>query len=747
MIENIFIRNIAKPGLTRVLLISSILFFWGSKSFSKGTEQKGLADYVDTKIGVIGTRASNCVLGPQLPFGCINPSPQSVNGGPAGFDPQKPTRGFGQLHVSGTGGDGRYGHFLISPQIGIAVGQEQHDSPARYEETRAYYLKTVLERYGITTEISPARHSAIYRFTFPKSDSAAIVIDAAQSVPKDIRTKRASSVQILENSIQIDKQKRTIRGMIYTRGGWNCTVPYKFYFVAAFDRPVSKAGVWKDSTLFGDKDAIARDEKNDRAVQRIGTFCKFKTAAGDQLLMKVATSLVSCENAEKYLQTEIPDWNFDRVKTEGKETWEKQLEKIRITATEDQKKLFYTAMYHTMVMPRDFTGDNPHWSGDQPFWNDQYAIWDTWRTLYPLQVLLNPGMVRDNIRCFIDRLKHNGMVRDAFISGNDAGRDQGGNNVDNIIADAYVKGVPGIDWNEAYRVLKFNADHERQGDGKNGGIYLKQGWIPEGNISSSYTLEYAYNDFCVATVAKGLGFNDDYKAYLERSNGWVGLWNKELESKGYRGFIDTRDKTGRFLRIDPASREKSWSGPFYEGTSWTYSYFVPHDITKLIELMGGKEKFAERLDFALKNDLIDYRNEPSFLALRSFNQAGRPDLTSLWVRYALEKNFDLTGGLGNDDSGAMSSWYIFSAMGFFPNAGQDFYYLNTPLYPKTEITLSNGKKLTIVAENFSEKNLFIRSCKINGKVCDRSIIRHRELAEGGTLTFVLSDQPTDWGRE
>jgi predicted alpha-1,2-mannosidase len=710
-----------------------------------------LVDYVDTKIGVIGTRASNCVLGPQMPFGCINPSPQSAKGSTPGYNPRMPTKGYGQLHVSGTGGDSRYGHFLVSPQTGIAVGKNDHDSPAKNEVTRAYYFKSILERYNITTEIAPTQHSAIYRFTFQKSDSASIIIDASQSVPKDIIG--AKNVKILENSIQIDKQKGTIRGMIYTMGGWGCVSPYKFFFVAAFNKPLLDAGVWKNTTLLRNDSFVKRETPDELAEERIGTYCRFKTTDGEQIEMKVAVSLSSYENAEKFLQAEIPHWDLEQIKTAGMNTWEKQLEKIRVDApTEAQKKLFYTAMYHTMVMPRNCTGDNPYWSDGKPFWDDQYAIWDTWRTLYPLQLLINPDMVRDNILSFIDRLKHNGMVRDAFVSGSEGSADQGGNNVDNIIADAYVKGVKGIDWNEAYGVMKFNADHERLGGGfksvpgYNPDIYRKQGWIPNGDISTSYTLEYAYNDFCAATVAKGLHKNDDYHKYLDRSNGWVNLWDENAESKGYKGFIGVKDWDNKFLAFDPAFEARSWKGPFYEGTSWTYSYFVPHNIPKLVSLMGGKEKFIERLDFALKNNLIDYGNEPSFLALRSFSHVGRPDLTSYWVHYALNKNFDLTGGLGNDDSGAMSSWYIFSALGFFPNAGQDIYYLNAPLYPKSVITLGNGKKLTILAENASEKNIYIKSCKINGKIWNNSIFHHRDIANGGTIELVLTDKPTDWAK-
>ncbi len=714
--------------------------------------QKKLTDYVDTKIGVIGTRASNCVLGPQLPFGCINPSPQSPKGTTSGYNPKMPTRGFGQLHVSGTGGGSRYGHFLISPQVGINVTQTGHDSPAKNEVTLAYYFRTLLERYGITTEITSSVHSAIYRFTFPASDSASIVIDAAQSVTRDI-VGNGKGGEIHENSIEIDQQKRTIRGMIRIKAGWNCTLPYNFYFVATYNKAASEAGVWKDSTLFPNKTVAVRDSKDKGAHQRVGTYLRFKTQKDEQVLMKVAISMASYENAEKFLNQEIPDWNFEKVKAAGANTWEQQLQKIKLEgASAEQKKLFYTAMYHTMVMPRDLTGDNPHWKSDKPFWNDQYALWDTWRTLYPLHVLINPNMVRDNILSFIDRFKHNGQVRDAFISGTESGLDQGGNNVDNIIADAYQKGITGINWEEAYKIMKYNADNERIGGGfklmpfPQSDIYRKQGWIPYSDIASSYTLEFAYNDYCVATLAKALGKTEDYKTYSQRSNGWTNLWDKELESKGYKGFVGAKVWDGKFVKIDPAFIERPWRGPFYEGCSWTYSYFVPHNIEKLIELMGGKDKFVERLNFALENDLIDYGNEPSFLALRSFNHVGRPDLTSLWVHNALEKNFDHTGGLGNDDSGAMSSWYIFSALGFFPNAGQDIYYLNAPLYPKTEMTLGNGKKLTIIARNAGGKNIYIKSCKINGEKWNSSIFRHADIANGGIIEMELSDVVSEWGK-
>eukprot|EP00825_Cyclidium_porcatum_P028699 TRINITY_DN30885_c0_g1_i1.p1 TRINITY_DN30885_c0_g1~~TRINITY_DN30885_c0_g1_i1.p1 ORF type:complete len:293 (+),score=26.79 TRINITY_DN30885_c0_g1_i1:113-880(+) len=210
--------------------------------------------------------------------------------------------------------------------------------------------------------------------------------------------------------------------------------------------------------------------------------------------------------------------------------------KIKIeTSSEDQKKIFYTALYHVMFQPRNRTGDNPKWQSNKPYWDDNFAIWDTWRTAYPLLLLIDPEMVRCNILCFIDRLKNNGKVRDAFVAGNDMDAEQGGNDVDNVIADAYVKGLQGINWNEAYQLIKHNADYERKGlftdnESKNqkeaaykinNGKYKELGWIPECNNSNSNTLEYAYNDFCVAELAKGLGYTADYEKYLKRSNGWT----------------------------------------------------------------------------------------------------------------------------------------------------------------------------------------------------------------------------------
>jgi predicted alpha-1,2-mannosidase len=734
--------------MTKKIFLSALIFIFVPHCFS----QEKLVKYVDTKIGVIDNRLNWCVIGPQLPYGSINPSPQTRDGETDGYNPDRPIKGFGQLHVSGTGWS-KYGHFLVSPQVGLAVGPEEHESAKSNEITTAYYYQTNLDRYGIVAGVAPTHHAALYQFTYPQSDSAYVVLDATQSIG-DIMPELG--IKFEQCQVELLPEKRQIRAMIECIGGW-AWAPGKtnfLYFVAEFDQPFVESGVWKDKDIFKGQYTMSKD-KNTK--QRVGTFCRFKTQNGDKVLMKVALSFSGFENAEKYLKDELPGWKIDDVKQTGMAAWEKKLQTIKIeTDSEDQKKIFYTAMYHTMVQPRDRTGDNPKWKSDKPYWDDNYALWDTWRSVYPLNVLIDPDMIRDNILCFIDRFKHNGVVRDAFVFGVDMEEEQGGNNVDNVIADAYAKGLKGINWKEAYQVLKHNAEKERQGvvsfnyadpiNRINNGRYRELNWIPECINSSSNTLEYAYNDFCVAQMAKGLGYSADYKKYLKRSNSWTNLWNEDLESDGYKGFIDGRKADGTFLGQDPKLWGKSWKNVFYEGSSWTYSYFVPHDINQLIKRMGGKQKYAERLEHAMINNLIDYGNEPAFWALRSFCHAGRPDLNSKWVNYIMTHNYDTRGVTNNDDTGAMSSWYIFSAIGFFPNAGQDIYYLNAPLYKKSVVTLGNGKTLTITAKNLSDKAIYIKSCKINGKVWTSSIFRHKDIANGGTIEFELAEQATNWGR-
>ncbi len=698
-----------------------------------------LASFVDTKVGVIDANGSNCVIGPQLPFASINPSPQTPDGEHDGYAPNKPIRGFGQLHVSGTGW-GKYGHFLLSPQIGLKVGETEHDSPASDEITQPNYYKATLTRYGITAEVTPAEHSAIYQFTFPKSGESNIIMDVTHSLTRDIAQFIGGTVK--SNQVTIDAATgEKFSGMIEYEGGFSGGF-YKLYFTAELDKKPSAFGVWKNGTLYNG----TREAKLSHGEDRIGSYFTYNTQENEVIKLKIAISFNSVEQAQRYLNAEIPAWDFNAVKDNAWKKWNTILSNIVISeAPAIRMKMFYSALYHCLLMPRNRTNDFPEF-GDLELWDDHFAVWDTWRTLFPLLTIIEPDVVARNVQAFINRLKVNGKVKDAYIAGNDMPEEQGGNDVDCIVADAIIKDIKGFDTAEAYKYLKFSAERERKaaplmlgepGLVQNDTLFYRQnGWLPGGVMAQSTALEYSYNDYCVSLAAKKLGHECDYKKYLNRSKKWINMWNPDLESKGFKGFICPKTKEGEWIPIDATYFWGSWKRYFYEANAWTYSFFVPHDIEKLIELNGGKEQFATKLDFGFKNHLLELANEPSFLTTRLFNHAGRLDLTCYWVNYVMENLFGEYSMPGNDDSGAMSSWWLFSSMGFFPNAGQNIYYLNSPLFKHIVIQRPAGN-IEISAPDRTDKTIYIQSVTVNGKQCPDGIITYDDLKNGAKIDYVL----------
>jgi predicted alpha-1,2-mannosidase len=713
-----------------------------------------LTRYVNPWMGVVGR--GNVAIGPQLPWGSVNPGPDTENGFTDGYDPARKIRGFSQLHVTGTGGTGKYGQFLVSPQIGLNVAETGHDSAKDHEDARPSYYKVRLTDYGILCELTPTRHAAIYRFMFPRSSDAHLVVDLGHNIPKDCT--RFNGGYADEGEVFLDPREQVIRGWGRYWGGTSGE-PFRVYFAAKYSKTAAGFGTWKDG-------AVSRGVNYQRVLQkkeRIGAYLRFDTEANEEVLFKIAVSFSSMDKAMSYLRDEIPAWEFERTQAAAEIEWNNKLHKIVIEgATKDQKTIFYTALYNTMRMPHDRSGDNPSWTSDEPYWDDHYCVWDTWKTLFPLQVLINESMVRDNVKAFLDRFKHNGQVLDAFIAGNDGCyewlgddrpdwfRNQGGDDVDNLIADAYLKKVAGVDWNAAYDLLKNDADAERATSYRIG----DRGWLPyrkyEFGFYCSRSVEFSYNDFCVAHVARGLGREKDARRYEQRSRRWENLWNVHAESDGFRGFLAPRELNGDWVPYDPKSA-KTVESPggldrsFYEGTSWVYSYFVPHDLARLIELSGGPRAYCTRLTHALASNLIDFSNEPSFLTPYGFIYASRPDMTSYWVRKNVNR-FTKTSFPGDEDCGAMSSWFVFAALGFFPNAGQDVYLINGPLYPKAVLTMENGRRITIEGENASPENVYVQSATINGKPLDRAWLRHDDLRKGAVLRFVMGPKPSTWGR-
>lgn len=675
---------------------------------------QSLSDQVDMFMGTYGI--GNCIVGPQLPHGSINPSPQTANGGHGGYVVGQPIRGFGQLHVSGTGWS-RYGQILLSPQIGFNSEETGHDSHASNEEASPYYYRANLDRYDITVEVSPTKHCALYRFSYPVTDNGHILLDVAHNIPQHIVPEVKGKFH--GGVIDYNCNERLFTGWGEYSGGFGSEEHYKVYFAIKVDSILKDVEIVNraDSALFAK--LILKENP--------GTFC-----------LRVGISLKSINNASNYLKLEVENKDLDSVKFEAKSIWDNTLSAIRIKNNDNKSlRLFYTALYHSFLMPRDRTGDNPGWDSNVSHIDDHYCIWDTWRTKYPLMVLLQESFVAKTINSFIDRFNHNGVCNPTFTSSLDWSSKQGGDDVENVIADAIIKGVKGFDLVKAYELMKWNAFNMRSNN------YLHYGWEPEvGDIMScSAGLEFAYNDYCTAKVANIMNDSLTYELLIKRSGSWKYLFNSSADSYGYKGFVEPRLPNGKWIDIDPARNYGSWVEYFYEGNSWTYTLFVPHQIDELINSCGGCDNMVNRLRYGFDNNLISLNNEPGFLSPFIFVHCGRPDLAAYYVNQIRNKNFSLERGYAdNEDSGAMGAWYVFTSIGLFPNAGQDFYYLLPPAFSDIELQMENGKKLNIHTVKDSPDASYIKSVLLNGNPLDRGWIYHHEISQGASITYELTSK-------
>lgn len=719
--------------------------------------------HVNLRYGV--DNDGNTVIGPTRPNGSVNPSPDTEHGRHSGYFTGSKIRGFSQIHASGTG-YGKYGEFLISPQIGLKHSLSEHDSALSNEAASCYEYSVTLTDYNIHCAVTPAEHSSIYKFTYPASDDASLLMDMAHSVPLLAGiVNEAGGISASGVSLRIESTASghiAISGSGTYAGGFGPR--HSLFFYAEINKQPISFGVYDADGIFEGIRELTKPTLRSKE-ESVGGYLRFHTMDKEDIYLKIGVSFTSVEKAKQWLDAEIPDWDYERVKEETKALWNKELQKIQISGkdlNDGELMKFYTAIYHSMCMPRDRSGDIPGYDEDTPMVDDHYAGWDTWRTLYPLYTLIKPEMVTKTVNSFIARYEKNGIVRDSFIGGQDMYPQQGGDDIDNIITDAYIKHVDGIDWDKAYKVVKNHADNYRLGWYGYGkpvpdpeAPYYTLGYIPDDSVlpgteyrqmSCSYTVEQAYNDYCAATLAKNLGTPSEYKTYLARSNNWTNLWNPEATYGEFRGFIVPRNLDGSFVPLDPGQYFGSWVKHFYEATSYNYSFFVPHDVPQLIEKCGGEEAFIKRLWHGIDSGLVDYGNEPAFLASYLFAYTSKPYLITDSID-KLRDLFTVDGPPGNDDSGAMSSWFIFSSIGFFPNAGQDIYYFTSPRYEETILTLGNGNRLIIKAHNFSKENKYIQSVKLNGTPYYNTMFTHDVIAKGGVIEFEMGADPIDYSKE
>lgn len=724
-----------------------------------------LTDYVDPRIGSEGL--GRVFIGPCTPFGMVRPSPDCTPDPNSGWLPM-PERvdGFAQVHVSGTGGGPKYGNILVQPFTGfldcIDIFSQRKDEII----LPAYYSTTFADN-GIKTEITASDRTSAYRFTYPGSADKGLKIDAGfflgESPVPDAREAQqfvGSEIQVLSNT--------EVSGYSRIRGGWNNGRAYTVYFYAKSDVPFAEASTWKGYEIGSAKAQFDSGKKT-------GALLNFPENI-DTVNLRIGISFISPLKAKYNYELESEGRTFDDIRAESLDKWEKEMQKIQVhpDTPEREKRMLYTALYHTMLMPSDRTGENPLWTDPGvPYYDDFYALWDTYRTSMPLLAIIAPDRLAGIVNSLVNIGKRDGFMPDAR-SGNSNGRTQGGSNADVVIADACVKDIPGIDYDAALKQMIHDATvppgGNEEAEGR-GGLreYLSLGYIPHGIArAGNRTVEYSLCDFAIAQTARKLGKDDIADKYMKQSESWKNLWRPDYEHDEARGFIMPRDAQGNWLdsipfghsktqhpkfKYTPLTFEGPWYRPwwdmfFYEASSWEYSLSIPHDVPGLIEKCGGPEAFERRLDTFFEKDYFNVNNEPSFMSPCLYHWIGRPDKSGDRIKAIIEKNYsDSPKGLpGNDDSGAMSSWLIFNMAGLYPNAGHDYYLIHSPILRSTTFRLPEGRNFTITAEGLSDENRYITGAYLNGEPYESSTLKHSDLAKGGELRLMMGQRVGDWGK-
>ena len=728
------------------LVCSFFVVGQGNGQSAPASKKAASTDYVQNVYPFLGVDwGGNTFVGAAVPFGMVKlgPDMESFDSRPSGFGYMSGGRilGFSHLHLSGA--SGKYGNILVAPVTG-PLDLTDIKSPRTDEVDHPGYYAAKLTRYDVNAELTSTRRVGFHRYTFlPASSESHLTLSVDHCLDKGWGSE---SQRFLGGEVRVISDHEA-KGMGRYSGGWNKGGEYRVYFYIVLDTPAQDTQTWSNKTLTSDKEASVTSD------QPLGVSFDFHTHANQAVQAKVGISFVSSEQARQNVQSEAPAWNFEAIRKSSVALWNQALSKVDLRGETDSKRIqFYTAMYHTMLMPSDRTGENPLWKSDEPYYDDYYAIWDTFRSSGPWLTLVAPDRQRDLIRSLIDIYRHTGYMPDAR-SGNDNGRTQGGSNANVVVADAFVKGLKGIDYPTAFQAMLKDtsvppANAQKEG---RGGIldYNAKGYITLADErSGSRTVEYSYDDFAIAEVACGLNHPDEAKLFASRSHNWEHLWDKDLTAEGFSGFLRPRNADGSWAPPNMLVRG-TWPDFFYEGDLWTYSLYAPHDVRSLIALAGGDQTFVRRLDNVFYRRHFDVTNEPGFLIPVLYNWAGRPDKTADVINALLEKAFtDQRSGIpGNDDSGAMSSWFIFQSLGFYPDAGQDFYLIGTPSFPEADIHLASGKTLRIIARNLDSEHInhYIQSATLNGKPLETSWFRHNQIIDGGTLIFDMGSAPSNWG--
>ena len=747
-------------------------------AFSQVNNQPDLVQYVKPLIGT--AKMGHTFPGATVPFGSVQLSPDTdtipyeVNGkyNPdvykycAGYQYDDPTIvGFSHTHFSGTG-HSDLGDFLIMPTAGkLQLNPGTADHPENgyrskfsheTEVAEPDYYKVKLEDDNILAELTSTTRVGFHQYTFPKSADAHIILDLMHGI-YNYDAKNVWTYVRVENDTLITGYRQT--------SGWART--RTVYFAMTFSRPFKSYGA-KD---YSKKQAYRGfwgkfDQANnfpDLAARQLRMHFDFATNDDEKIKIKFAISPVSTGNALMNLREEIPGWDFDFVKKKGQEQWNSELNKVEVKMSKENMINFYTAMYHAFLSPTVYMDVNQEYRGlDQQthkadgFTNyTTFSLWDTHRALHPLFNIIQPKRNDDMVKSMLAHYDQSAlhMLPVWSNSANDDWCMSGYHSV-SVIADAIIKGTFTGDANKALEACIATATHRRY---EGIGDYMDKGYIPSETMGTSVstTLEYAYDDWCIAQLAQKLGRTDVYNDFLKRSANWRNVYDASI------GFMRPRLTDGSF-RKNFDVLETDGQG-FIEGNAWNYSLYVPHDPAALIRLMGGEKKFIPHLDslftmhlpdefFAHTEDITRdgiignyvHGNESAHHVAYLYNWTSQPWKTQERIRMILKKQYhNGADGLGgNDDCGQMSAWYMMSTLGFYPVApASDQYAIGSPAVDHAVLNLENGKQFIIEVKDQSDKNVYVRKIELNGKVLNRLFLSHADIAQGGTIVFYMSAKP------
>jgi predicted alpha-1,2-mannosidase len=726
------------------------------------------ADYVNPFIGTGGE--GHTFPGAVVPFGMVQLSPdtnikhykKNFNWC-AGYRYEDPTiLGFSHTHFSGTG-HSDMGDILIMPATGkilLDSGSEKNpDSGYRsrysheHEQASPGYYSVLLQDDNIKAELTAGKRVGFHKYTFPKSDSAHIIIDLIHSIHN-------YDGKVIWSQFRVEND-RLITGFRQTRG-WAST--RYIYFAMRFSRPFESHAFSK-----GD-DSTYKFNKNDNLItglpeifgSKLKAVLKFKTAEKEAIFIKVGISAVSAEGALKNLDTEIPHWDFEKVRADARKAWEKELDSIIIEGSKKDKEIFYTSVYHLLLAPALYQDVDGKYRGldlnihkADGFVNHTiYSLWDTYRATHPLFTIIRPTRVNDMIKSMLAHYQQSAynMLPIWSFHHNETWCMIGYHAV-SVIADAYLKGIRDYDTELAFKAMVDTATRKEY-DGLE--HYMKLGYVPidKEEEGASKTLEYAYDDWTIAQMAGAMGKEDVYKKFIKRAGFYKNIFDPKT------GFMRAKNSDGSWREpFDPLFSK--YGGDYTEGNAWQYSWYVPHDVQGLIKLMGGRNKFVKKLDklFSIKTTdknhfLVEdisgligqyaHGNEPSQHIAYLYNYAAKPWKTQERIHQVMNNLFDNTpfGICGNEDCGQMSAWFILSSMGFYPVAPGDLaYVIGKPCLPKATIHLENNKSFVMTARNLSDKYIYIQSVILNGKKYNKSYITHNDIISGGTLVFEMGPKP------